>query len=169
MENAPAPTANALPPLKGLVVLGAVVVVVVAFIMLTALFGNQDAWAGFLFLTYWAGREEMKFAQLPMCAGGALCGLFMAYLLQVLPLQFGLAGLGIAVGVILAAVYCQIMGWFYTAVNVVTMLFLTVGAVPHIQKTGNFAAITLSLVLGILFFSGLVAALGLIQKRQTAS
>lgn len=98
-----ATTASSLSPAKGLLVLGAVVFVVVAFILLTMLFGNQDAWAGFLFLTYWAGREDMKFDKLPMCAIGALFGIFMAYLLQLLPPQLGVVGIGIgiAVGVIL--------------------------------------------------------------------
>lgn len=161
-----ATTASSLSPAKGLLVLGAVVFVVVAFILLTLLFGNQDAWAGFLFLTYWAGREDMKFDKLPMCAIGALFGIFMAYLLQMLSPQLGVVGIGIVVGVILAAIYCQIMGWFLRPVNVVTMLFLTVGAVPPIQKYGNFADIAFALILGIVFFSGLVASLGLIGKKQ---
>ena len=86
-----------------------------------------------------------------------------------MPPELGVAGLVIEAGVILAAVYCQIMGWFLRPVNVVTMLFLTVGAVPHIQKNGNFGDIAFALVLGIVFFSGLVACLGLIGKKQAAA
>jgi hypothetical protein len=162
------PTASAMSPLKGLMILGVVVVLIVAFVLLMKVFGNQDPWAGFLFLTYWAGREDMKLDKLPMCAGGALFGLFMAYLLQALPPQFGGIGVGIALIVIVAAIYCQIMGWFLTVVNVMTMLFLTVGAVPHIQKTGDFAAIAFSLIIGIVFFGGLAAAPNLIGKKPAA-
>ena len=166
---APVPAASAMPPLKGLMILGVVVVLIVAFVLLMLVFGNQDPWAGFLFLTYWAGREDMKLDKLPICAGGALFGLFMAYLLQALPPQLGMAGLGIALVVIVLAIYCQIMGWFHTLVNVMTMLFLTVGAVPHIQKTGNFAAIALSLVLGIAFFGGLAWLLAQLGKKSAAA
>lgn len=161
--------ASSMSPLTGLMILGAVVLVVVGFIMLTMAFGNKDPWVGFLFLTYWAGREEMKFEELPKCVGGALFGIFMAYLLQVLPPQMGATGLYVAVGVILIAVYCQVMGWFPVVANVVAMLFLTVGAVPYIQSNGNFANIAFALVLGILFFAGLVWILGLFQKKQAAA
>lgn len=108
----------------------------------------------------------MKLEQLPACAGGALCGTFLAYLLQTLPAIYGVPGVCIAVGLIVASVYCQIMGWLLRLVNVATMLFLTVGAIPTIQEHGNFADIAAALLLGIVFFSLPVAGLKLIAKRR---
>lgn len=165
----PAPAASPMSPLAGLGVVALVIVLIVAFVMLTNALGTKDAWVGFLFLTYWAGKEQMDFKVLPATACGALIGTVMAYLLQLLPHQMGTTGLLIAIGVVLVALYCQIMGWLPVAINVVTMLFLTAGTVPHIQATANFIEVFYALILGIIFFPGLVWIGSKIGSKQEAS
>lgn len=159
-------------PLKGLLVLMGVVVVVGGYIGLNSALGIHDFWAGFLFLLYWAAIEHMAFDKLPACIVGALVGLLMGWLLFALPVWFGETGGLIFLGLVLALVYCQIMGWLPVAVNAVTMLFLTVGTIPAIQHadTGaNFTHALVALVLAFVYFIGLMWIATLLRQRKEAA
>lgn len=153
-------------PLKGLLVLLGVVVVVGGFIALNAAFGIHEYWAGFLFLLYWAGIEHMEFEKLPACIVGALLGLLMGWLLLMLPVWFGQTGGFIFLGLVLALVYCQVMGWVPVAVNLMTMLFLTVGTVPAVQAEVNFTHALIALLLAMAYFVGLVWIATLLKQSK---
>ena len=62
-------------PAKALGLLAVVVIVVAAFLGLLAAVGNDEAWAGFLFLLYWSMVEGLKTEALPKSIVGALVGL----------------------------------------------------------------------------------------------
>lgn len=160
--------ATAMTPAKGLLILLGVVVVVGAFIGLNLALGIHEFWGGFLFLLYWTGVEHGKFEKLANCVVGALFGLGLAYLLKVLPVWLGEPGGFVFLGLILAVVYCQIMGWLTLAVNMVAMLFLTVGTIPAVQSSTDFASVLVALLLGIVFFGGLLWAVGRFQKKPNA-
>ena len=156
----------AMSPAKGLLVLIGVVVVVGGFIALCAALGIKEFWGGFLFLLYWSGIEHMKFERLPHCISGALLGLLLSYLLFALPIWLGEIGGVVFLGLILVVVYCQIMGWFSVAVNMTAMLFLTVGTIPAVQTGADFAGVLAALVLGILYFVGLLWGANKLKQRK---
>lgn len=143
-------------PLKGLLVLLGVVVVVGIFITINLSLGVHEFWAAFLFLLYWTGLEHAAFDKLAPCAVGAVVGLGTAWLLQALPQQMPEQGLYIVFGLIAVLVYLQIMGWLTVAVNLTTMLLLTVGTIPAVQQGLDFSHAFISLGLGFVYFTGLV-------------
>ncbi len=146
----------ALTPGKGLLALLAVVVLVAAFVWMNHALGVSQVWAGFLFILYWAGLEHVQMERLVPSSVGALAGLGIAYALHVLPPQLGATGWAIVVGLILVAIYCQIMGWLPIVVNMATMLFLTVGCVPAVQQHADLVNAFAALVSGIVFMVVLV-------------
>lgn len=165
LESAPAAPA-AMTPGKGLIVLAGIVVVIGAFIALNYALGIADFWVAFLFLLYWSSVEHMSFAKLPQCVVGALVGLLYGYLLQTLPVAMGPEVGGIVfLLAILALIYCQLMGWLPIAVNMMTMLFLTVVTIPTLQGTANFGVLLVALGLGLAYFVGLLAVANFLKQR----
>jgi hypothetical protein len=158
--------AAALTPGKGLLVLLGVVVMIGAFIALNHALGIADFWVAFLFLLYWSSVEQMSFAKLPSCIVGALVGLLMGYLLQTLPVVMGPIGGLVFLVAILVLIYCQLMGWFPIAVNMMTMLFLTVVTIPTVQATANFLTLLAALGLGLAYFVGLLAFSNFLKQRM---
>tara|TARA_B110000444_G_scaffold213357_1_gene210141 strand:- start:1150 stop:1665 length:516 start_codon:yes stop_codon:yes gene_type:complete len=139
-------------PLKALLMLIGIVVFVGLFITLNSLIGIHDFWAGFLFILYWSGVEEMKVERLPHCIIGAVVGLLIAYGLQMLPQKFGPYGILIPLAAIFVIIYCQLMAWVSVAVNTATMLFLTVATIPTLQSNVDFLSIFGGFGLGVIFF-----------------
>lgn len=160
------PASAAMTPGKGLLVLTGVVVLVGSFIALNHVFGIADFWVAFLFLLYWSSIEQMSFAKLPHCITGALVGLLFGYMLQTLPVVMGPIGGLVFLIAILVLVYCQLMGWFPVAVNMMTMLFLTVVTIPTIQENANFGVLVAALGLGIAYFVGLLAVSNFLRQRM---
>ncbi|MBL0123010.1 MAG: hypothetical protein IPP88_09885 [Betaproteobacteria bacterium] len=128
----------ALSPRKGLLVLFGLVVVIGAFLWITHLLGITEVWVAFLFLLYWAGLNHAQMGMLPKAIVGAVVGLLIAYSLQQLPLRLGNAGLAVFLAIILVLVYFQIVGWLTLAVNMSTMLFLTVATIPPYRPPSTF-------------------------------
>lgn len=162
-------TETPLTPLKGLLVLAAIIVVVAGFIVLNSAFGIHEFWAGFLFLLYWAGIEHMAFDRLAACVVGALIGLVMAWLLFALPGWLGKAGSFVFLGLILVLIYCQVMAWLPVAVNMMTMLFLTAGTIPAVQSGADFAHAFVALGLAFVYFIGLAWIASLVKNRKATA
>jgi len=108
----------------------------------------------------------MRFERLASCITGALVGLLLAYLLFALPTWLGETGGAVFLGLILALIYCQIMGWLAVAVNMMAMLFLAVGTIPSVQSGADFAGVFVALILGILYFVGLLWAAKWLKQRK---
>ena len=166
MQNEPSTTGEPMTPGKGMLVLLAIIVVIGAFLALNHAIGIQNVWAAFLFLLYWAGIEHANSEKMLPCVVGAALGLLMGFLLKMLPLCLGEPGSLVFLGAVLVLVYFQVMGWATTAVNMVTMLFLTATTIPAIQADVDFGDAALALVLGIIFFGALVWAGTAWQKRK---
>lgn len=165
IETAPAAPA-ALTPGKGLLVLTGIVVLVGSFIALNHALGIAEFWVAFLFLLYWSSIEHMSFAKLPHCITGALVGLLFGYMLQTLPVVMGPIGGVVFLIAILALIYCQVMGWLPVAVNMMTMLFLTVVTIPTVQTNANFGVLLAALGLGLAYFVGLLAVANFVKQRM---
>ena len=148
--------ATKLSPGVGLLVLVGLIVVIGAFLWLTHLMSITEVWVAFLFLLYWAGINHSSMAMLPACIFGAVFGLLLAYALQLLPQLMGNAGLLVFLGLILAIVFCQIVGWLTLMINMSTMLFLTVGTIPPIQAGFQLTGMLMALAAGIVYFGGII-------------
>lgn len=144
-----------LTPVAGFVVLFAVVAAVAGYLMIAAAAGIEGMWAGFLWLLCWAAIEHMEKSKFGACLIGSFCGLLMAWLLHAGPAAAGAAGLVPALLLVLAAIYCQIMGWLPVAINIATMLFLTVGTIPAVQQRADFADMAMAILLAALWFGAI--------------
>ncbi|MBS0377426.1 MAG: hypothetical protein JSS29_02985 [Proteobacteria bacterium] len=160
-------TGPAISPGKGILALLAVVVFVAAYLLLTDALRLTEAWAGFLFLVCWS-FSQLNVSKLAACAVGAFIGVLVAYALQKLPPMMGTVAYAPILGVILVMVYCQIMGWLTMVVNLTTMTFLTVGAMPVVQAHVSFPNLMATLAFGVAYFAGLVLAGHLFAKNAAA-
>ena len=163
VDASPKPT-----PVKGLLILGAVVVVMGLFFALGQALGIVQLWAAFMFLMFW-GNEKLKFEKLSACVLGALSGLVVAYIAHELPAALGTAaGLALLLGVIAVMVYCAIMGWLTVAINTTCWAYLTVGTIPAIQAQAEFPGLFAALALGVVYFAGLAWLEQLFTQRAAA-
>ena len=122
---------------------------------------------GLLFLVYWAAILRQDFATyLPTVLGG-LGGLLLAWLLIGLPLRMGQAGTIIAVGALVAVLFCFMRGQGRLVVNNATMLFLTVATIPELKVAGNAVVMAESLLLAAAYM-GAVAGLVLVVTKRLA-
>lgn len=166
-EN-PKVEAPGLTPLKGLLVVAGIAVVVALYLGLALAIGLVEFWTGFLFLFFWAGIEQMRFDRINAAVAGASVGLLTALALKQLPVLLGTAaGLGLALGLVVILVYCQVMGWIGLLVNNATMLFLTVATIPHLQTRGSFTEMFTALYVGVAFFGGLLWCVSLLIKKRS--
>jgi hypothetical protein len=149
---------------QGLLVLAAVVVFVAGYLLLTQALGLTEPWAGFLFLVCWA-VSQLNPSKLAECAVGAFVGVLVAYALQRLPPVLGTVAFVPILGVILVMVYCQIMGWLNLLVNLTTMAFLTIGAMPLVQAHVSFPNLFATLAFGIAYFAALVLLGGRLARH----
>ncbi|MBU3948005.1 MAG: hypothetical protein KJ882_05745 [Proteobacteria bacterium] len=154
-------------PVKGLIIVVAVAVVVAIYLAITHSMGISEFWAGFLWLFYWAGVEQMSFDRIDDSIIGSTAGLLTAFLLHAFPQILGTTGLILALGLVVVLVYCLVMGWAKKLVNNATMLFLTVGTIPHLQANGDFPRMFSALIVGIIFFGGLLWLGGLVGKKHS--
>ena len=154
-------------PLPALGLLAGVIVVVAGFIALCGALGNTEFYAGFLFLLSWSALEHAKIEKLPNVALGAAFGIALGLALHSLTTgPLGPSGGIYFLGIMLPVMYCQIMGWLSLFVNFTAMTFLTVVTIPHIQAHGDFRNTVIALVLGIVYFGIIFAAVGWFTTRN---
>ncbi len=143
-------------PVTAIAMLLGVVVVIGAFFMLAYGLGIGETWPAFIFLMYWAGIQHMDFSELRDTVCGSLFGVLLVYLAAGFPLWLGAVPGGAAfLGLSLAVVYCLLMGHFKPIINMMAMLFLTVGTIPAMTQGFVLLEVLKGLALGIFYFSGL--------------
>jgi hypothetical protein len=143
---------------------------VVAWIFICSKFFPTTAYAGFLFLWYWATVEKAAFNRLPASLIGALVGAAMAWFIFFMTSTYGIPN-GLILGVLPAAVsvFVVIMNWLPLAINGSTMLFLTVLGAPLLLPKTNYPEFGGSVIVGALFFGGVVyAATQFVRMRDKA-
>ncbi|AGH48802.1 hypothetical protein G432_05375 [Sphingomonas sp. MM-1] len=160
----------AMSPVKGLLILLAVIVVLAGYIAAVAALHLSEAWAGFLFLLYWSMVEQARVDRLAKSIIGAFVGAGTAAMMALLPPLMGAGpGMALFLAVVLLLVYAIIMGWAPIAVNMATMIFLTVGTVPHVQANADFLQIFYGIAAGIVYFGGLALIAGALSKKKAAT
>ncbi|MGH6782543.1 MAG: hypothetical protein ACREB5_10630 [Sphingomonadaceae bacterium] len=166
----------AMSPLKGLGVLLGVIVVIAGFIAVAVALHLSELWAGFLFLLYWSMVEHAKPERIRASAIGAFVGTGTAALMALAPAALGAGpGMALFMGVVLLLVYAIIMGWAPIAVNMATMIFLTVGTIPHVQGIpgvspgADWRQVAFGIIAGIIYFGGLALVAGALTKKKAGA
>ncbi|MBS0482863.1 MAG: hypothetical protein JSR96_12100 [Proteobacteria bacterium] len=152
-------------PMAGVVITAIVVVLIIAWIAIGLQFmAVTSLVGGFLFLWYWANNEQLEIRRLPPALIGAVVGIGIGWFMLYAATKFGGAGLAAGVGVLVLALYLDVIKAVPMVVNTATMLYVTIAAAPLVQLHVNWTELVLSTVIGGLFFGGAVEGL----KRLTA-
>ena len=161
--------ADTLTPLKGIAVLGGVIVAVAALVAIGIALHLNALYAGFLFVLYWTGLCHAKVDDFAPALIGSLGGIAMAYGLHALPAALGeVAGMVLALGLVLLAVYALIMRWATILVNNAFMLFLTVGSIPMLMDTATLGDMALAVVVSAAYVGVLVLIGKTLASRAAA-
>lgn len=161
-------TAAAPGPLAGLAITVVVLILIVAWIALALQFlTDTSLFGGFLLLWFWANNEQLEIKRLPSAVAGALVGIFLAWFVVYAAGQWGGAGIGAGLALMILALYLDVIKALPFAVNTSTMLFLTVAAAPLIQLKVNWQELVLSVVVGGVFFGLMVEGLKRLAARFT--
>lgn len=153
---------------RAAVVTGGVVLLIAGFIALGTLFGLTPLYAGFLLLWYWGSVDMVEGKALAPLLVGACGGTATAWLLQYGAVHGGPAGVVPVLGLIVAAIYCQLRGWLPLLINRPYMLYLTVMAAPLLQAGESFAHVMAAIVAATLYFGGIVTAGRIAVTRRSA-
>ena len=165
-ENVPA----ASPPSAGraLLMLPVIAGLIAAYMALGNMLGIVSIFAGFFFLLYWAGIKHADPGAFAPTLLGGLGGLVLAFLLHVLPADFGAIGGAAALLLVVTAIYIQIRELFPLVINLAFMLYLTLGTVPAVAETADFIGMGIAVLLAASFFGGLMFLVGRWNRKRSA-
>jgi hypothetical protein len=158
-------------PVAGLVILGVVLALIVAWIVLglqvlhihdTALVG------GFLMLWYWANNEQLQFKRLPAAIIGALVGIGLGWFLVYGAVTYGTNGLIAGLLLLVFALYLDIIKAVPLVVNTSSMLYVTIAAAPLVQLHVDWMELVISTVVGGVFFGLVVEGLQRLAARSAS-
>lgn len=161
-----APAAAAPGPVAGLAITFIVLLVIIGWIALGLQFlADTSLFGGFLMLWFWATCEQLDFRRLPVAIAGALVGIFLAWFIVFAAAKWGGAGLAAGIGLLVLALYMDVIKAVPLLINGSTMLYLTVAAAPLIQLHVNWLELVLSTVVGGVFFGLVVEGLKRLAAR----
>jgi hypothetical protein len=160
---------NETPPAMGVgtaaIVTAGVVLLIAGFVVIGGVLGLVPLYAGFLLLWYFGSIDVLEPGALPAIAVGAVAGSLTAWGLQAGVAEWGAVGALPALGVIVAAVFCQLLGLFPIAINRAYTLYVTVLAGPLLQMNERFDHVIIVIAVATVYFGGIV----LIGRRLMAS
>jgi hypothetical protein len=149
-----------MPFVSGLMLLGVIVSAIAIFEYLGYKIlglGAEAFFASFTLLWYWATVEKAEFSGLPASVIGALVGVALAWQSGWFVSHYGMPN-GLIMGIvpIVIALFLVIMNWVPMVFNGSAMLFLTILGAPAIAKTADFVLLSKAVVMGAVFFAGVV-------------
>ena len=157
-------------PVAGLVILGVVLALIVAWIVVGGLFLQPiSLFGGFLMLWYWANNEQLQFKRLPAAIIGAVVGIGLGWFIVYGTVHYGTAGTIGALVLLVLALYLDIIKAVPLVVNTSTMLYVTVAAAPLVQLNVIWSELVLSTVIGGVFFGLAVVGLQRLAARFAAA
>ena len=145
----------------GIAITAIVIALIVAWIVIAVgvlKMGEGTLVGAFMFLWYWANNEQLQFGRLLPAMLGSLVGIGIAWFLFIGTAAGGALALA-SLGVLILALYLDVVKALPMLVNTATMLFVTLAAAPLIQLKVDWPELVESTVLGGLFFAGSVWAL----------
>lgn len=157
------------PPLKiALMIWVGVIAALAAFIVIGTMLGLEPLYAGFTLLWFWANVDKMSFAVAPATIVGAIGGTATAWALQWATVH-GMPAVAIAALVVLAfGLLMTILQRMSLLFNASYMLFVTVLCAPLLQKGEDFTQVTEAILLGAVWFGGLVWIVGKVFAGKAA-
>lgn len=129
-----------------------VILVVAGFVAIGAMLHVTPLYAGFLLLWAWSALHALSMKALPGALIGALAGAGMSFLLQTGTATGSPALIGLALALMIAAVFLVVAGRAALVCNQSTMLFITVFNAPVIQAGEDFRQVILAVALGAVWF-----------------
>ena len=171
MTDATITTADVAPPpgpIAGLAILGIVLVLIVAWFVLSTQvlhLAETSLVGGFMMLWYWANNEQLEIRRLPAAIIGAVVGIGLSWALVYGATNYQGAGLTAALLLLVLALYLDIIKALPLIVNTSTMLYDTLAAAPLVQLHVNWIELVISTVVGGLFFGGVVEGLKRLAAR----
>jgi hypothetical protein len=162
-EGAPVPGAVA-----GLGITAVVIVLLVAWTLLTTIVFRVAATelvGGYMLLWYWANNEQLQFRRLPATIIGALVGIAIAWFLVYGTVTYGGAGTAIGLGILVLALYLDVIKAVPLAINPSTFLFVTLAAAPLVQLHVDWIKLIISTISGGVFFGLVVEGLNRLMAR----
>lgn len=161
-------SSTVLAPGKAAVALLLMVLIFGVYIAGALALGFSASYAGFVFLTYWAGFRNTENSEFVPGLVGSLGALATCWLLQILPENMGAAGYAPPMALILFAIFCLMCGWLPILFNMGFMLMLTVGSIAPLSATHPFFDMAACTVLGAAYFGGIkLAVQGYSRRRVT--
>ncbi|MDB5577012.1 MAG: hypothetical protein JWR80_2188 [Bradyrhizobium sp.] len=142
---------------------------IAAYMALGTVLGIASLFAGIFFLLYWAGIKHADPKEFAPALLGGLGGLILAFLLHVLPVDFGAIGMAAALLLVVAAVYVQLRALCPLVINLAFMLHLTLGTVPSVAKDADFIGMGMAILLAASFFGGLLFLVRWLNRKRSAS
>ena len=165
-EMAPTPG-----PVAGLGITAIVVVLLVVWTLLAAVALHVPATelvGGYMLLWYWANNEQLQIKRLPAAIIGALVGIGIAWLLIYATVKYGGTGTAVALGVLILALYLDVIKAVPVAINPSTFLFVTLAAAPLVQLHVDWMQLVISTVFGGIFFGLVVEGLQRLAARAAS-
>lgn len=145
------------PPLGvALMIWAGVVVAIVGFIALGTWLELVPLYGGFTLLWYWANVDKLNFAMAPATVVGAIGGTATAWALQWGTVHADWTVAIAALAVLLVGLLLTILERAALVFNASYMLFVTVCCAPLLQKGEDFTKVVESILLGAIYFGGLV-------------
>jgi len=144
-----------------------IVALVVGFVVLGALLGLVPLYVGLLLVWYWGSIDELDAKGFAAVVIGACGGTATAALLHYAAPWGGGAVLAV-LGLIVAAIYCQLRGWLPLLINRPYMLYLTVMCAPLLQAQESFAQVFGALAAGTVYFGGVILGGRFLAQRWKA-
>jgi len=166
-ENVPA----AGPPSAGraLLMLPIIAGLIAAYMAFGSMLGIASLFAGLFFLLYWAGIKHADPKEFAPALLGGLGGLVLAFLLHLLPADFGAIGMAAAWLLVVTAIYVQIRELCPLFINLAFMLYLALGTVPPIATEADFIGMGLAILLAASFFGGVLFLVRRLNRKRSAS
>ncbi|HPU16786.1 MAG TPA: hypothetical protein PK808_11920 [Polymorphobacter sp.] len=140
-------------------------VLLIAYIMICGALGLTTMYTGFFFVLYWGAVRHAAPDQFLPALVGSIAGLGLAWLATLMAPQ-GTPGLIVVIGLILLALFLDMVRWVPLVFNTAFMLFLTVGGIPPVAEKGNFGEMILTLLVAAGFFGGIIAGYRWVQARR---
>lgn len=153
-------TAAATPPPPSLgvalMIWTGVIAAIAGFVALGIWLGLAPLYAGFTLLWFWANVDKLSFALAPATMVGAIAGTANAWMLQWGTVHVNApVALG-ALAILALALLMTILQRAALVCNASYMLFVTVACAPLLQQGEDFTRVIESILLGAVWFGGLV-------------
>lgn len=167
-----APAAAPTPgPIAGIAITAVVIVLLVVWTLLAVALHvpPTELVGGYMLLWYWANNEQLQFKRLPAATIGALVGIAIAWFLIYATVKYGGAGTAIGLGLLILALYLDVIKALPIAINAATFLFVTLAAAPLVQLHVDWTQLVISTVFGGLFFGLVVEGLQRLAAKTAAA